>query len=159
AAYSRPAFYVSQGGPVDQAAWFLEALLARPDKSLDLLPGGKAHAAKLTDLEVGAGATRQTITLWAVTGVGTSPLPLRADAKTQFFALTLGLDWLPETYAGERATIEAAQAKAVAAQAPALARSLIKVPSGPVAFTGVRLFDADATRFLKDQTVVVDKGT
>ena len=53
AKYSAPAFYVSQGGPIDMAAWFLEALLARPDKSLDLLPGGKARAAKLTDLQVG----------------------------------------------------------------------------------------------------------
>ena len=33
AAYSTPAFYVSQGGPIDTTAWFLEALLARPDKS------------------------------------------------------------------------------------------------------------------------------
>ena len=47
ARYSAPAFYVSQGGPIDTTAWFLEALLARPDKSLDLLPGGKARAAKL----------------------------------------------------------------------------------------------------------------
>ena len=41
--YAAPAFYVSQGGPIDTTAWFLEALLAKPDKSLDLLPGGKAH--------------------------------------------------------------------------------------------------------------------
>ena len=40
ARYSGPAFYVSQGGPVDLSAWFLEALLARPDRSLQLLPGG-----------------------------------------------------------------------------------------------------------------------
>src|SRR6185503_534978 len=56
ASYSAPAFYVSQGGPIDTTAWFLEALLARPDTSLDLLPGGKARAAKLADLEVGTGA-------------------------------------------------------------------------------------------------------
>src|SRR5688572_12682269 len=41
AAYSAPAFYVSQGGPIAGTAWFLEALLASADKSLDLLPGGK----------------------------------------------------------------------------------------------------------------------
>ena len=46
----------------------------------------------------------------------------------------------------------------MAAQAPGLVKSLVTVPAGPVAFTGVRLFDADATRFLTDQTVVVDKG-
>ena len=156
--YATPAFYVSQGGPMDLTAWFLEALLARPDKSLDLLPGGKARAAKLVALSIGSGATAQTITLWSITGVGTSPLPMWADAGNKFFALTLGLSWLPEAYAGEQANIEAAQAKAMAAQAPGLLKSLVKVPTGPVAFTGVRLFDADAPRFLSDQTVVVDKG-
>jgi imidazolonepropionase-like amidohydrolase len=139
-------------------AWFLEALLARPDRALDLLPSGKAHAARLTDLQIGAGAAGQTITLWSVTGVGTSPLPLWADASNKFFGIALGLAWLPEAYAGEQKKIEDAQARAMAAQAPGLARSLTKDPAGPVAFTGVRLFDADAPRFLADQTVVVDKG-
>ena len=139
-------------------AWFLESLLARPDKSLDLLPGGKARAAKLTDLQVGGGAAAQTITLWSVTGISTSPLPIWGDANNKFFALTVGLAWLPEAYAGEQTKIEEAQATAMAAQAPGLAKSLVKIPAGPVAFTGVRLFDADATRFLTDQTVVVDKG-
>jgi len=46
----------------------------------------------------------------------------------------------------------------MAAQAPGFAKALVKVPAGPVAFTGVRLFDADATRFLSGQTVIVDKG-
>src|SRR5262249_36786847 len=156
--YTTPAFYVSQGGPIDMTAWFLEALLARPDRSLDLLPGGKAHASKLTDLQVGAGATAQTITLWSITGVGTSPTPMWADASNRFFAVAIGLAWLPEAYAGEQKKIEDAQARAMAAQAPGLARSLIKDPAGPVAFTGVRLFDADTPRFLADQTVVVDKG-
>jgi imidazolonepropionase-like amidohydrolase len=156
--YSVPAFYVSQGGPIDLTAWFLEALLARPDQSLALLPGGSAHAARMIDLPIGTGAARQTITLWAVTGIGTSPVPMWADTNNKFFAVTGGLAWLPEAYAGEQPNMEAAQARAMAAQAPGLAKALVKVPAGPVAFTGVRLFDADATRFLSDQTVVVDKG-
>lgn len=99
-------------------AWFLEALLARPDTSLDLLPGGKARAAKLIDLQIGAGDARQTITLWAVTGIGTSPLAIWADSNSKFFALTVGLAWLPEAYAGEQKKIEDAQASAMTAQAP-----------------------------------------
>jgi imidazolonepropionase-like amidohydrolase len=158
AVYAAPAFYVSQGGPIAGTAWFVEALLASSDKSLDLLPGGKARAARLIDLEVGSGSSRQTITLWSVTGISTSPLAIWADASNKFFALTVGIAWLPEAYAGEQLKIEAAQASAMAAQAPGLAKSLVTVPAGPVAFTGVRLFDADATRFLTDQTVVVDKG-
>ncbi len=158
ASYSTPAFYVSQGGPIDLTAWFLETLLARPDRSLDLLPAGRAHASRLTELTIGTGATRQTITLWGITGIGTSPLPIWSDAHGRFFALTFGLSWLPEAYAGEQRNIETAQAAAMAAQAPGLAKSLVKQPRGPVAFSGVRLFDADATAFLADQTVIVDKG-
>jgi hypothetical protein len=55
--YSGAAFYVPQGGPIDLTAWFLETLLARPDKELNLLPGGRAHAEKLTDLAVGSGSS------------------------------------------------------------------------------------------------------
>jgi imidazolonepropionase-like amidohydrolase len=156
--YSATAFYVAQGGPIDTTAWFLEALLARPDKSLALLPGGRAKAARLTDLDVGTGSARQRITLWAVTGLSTSPIPIWADARNRFFALTMGLCWLPEAYAADQAKIEEAQAKAMAAQAPALVKKLVTVPARPVAFVGVRLFDADAVRFLFDQTVVVDRG-
>src|SRR5215471_16488778 len=94
--YAAPAFYLTYGGPIDTTAWFLEALLARADKSLALLPGGKARADKLTDLEVGDGAAKRTITLWAVTGVSNSPLPMWADADNKFFAVASGIAWLPE---------------------------------------------------------------
>ena len=145
ASYSAPAFYVSQGGPVATTAWFLEALLTSPGRTLNLLPGGTARAEKLTDLQVGTGAAQQTIALWAVTGISTSPLPIWADANNKFFGLTFGIAWLPDAYASEQSKIEAAQAQALASQAPGLVKALVKTPAGPVAFTGVRLFDADAT--------------
>lgn len=158
AAYSGPAFYASQGGPIDTTGWFLERLLAAPGKTMAMLPGGKAQATKLTDLEVGTGAARQTVTLWSVSGVSNSPIPIWADAKGKFFALTVGLAWIPAEYAGEQKKMEAAQAAAMAAGAPGLVKSLLKTPAGPVAFTNVRLFDADGLRFVPGQTVVVDKG-
>lgn len=158
AAYASPAFYASQGGPVDTTAWFVERLLAAPDRSLAMLPGGKAKAEKLADLEIGDGAAKQTVTLWSISGVGTSPFPVWTDAKGKFFALTFGLAWIPADYAGEQQKMQAAQAAAMAAQAPGLARSLAKQPAGPVAFTNVRLFDADNLRFIGNQTVVIDKG-
>ena len=158
APFSGRAFYASQGGPAASNIWFLEQLLASPDKSLDLLPGGTAHAAKLTSLGVGEGKAAQTINLWIVTGVGTSPFPFWADAKDHVFATTFGLGWLPEAYAGEQAKLEKAQAAALAEQAPALVRSLVTVPTGPVAFVNVKMFDADKVRFVAAQTVVVDKG-
>ena len=157
--YSGHAFYSSQGGPIDTSAWLVERLLASPDKTLELLPGGKARATRLTSLEVNAsGGERQTINLWAISGLSNSPIMVWADRNDSFFALTLGLAWLPEAYAGEQQRMEAAQAAAMAAQTANLARTLVKAPSGPVAFVNVRMFDADRQRFLEAQTVVVDKG-
>ena len=158
AAYTTPAYYLAQGGPIDLSAWLLETLLARPDHMLTLLPEGKAHADKLTDLVVGDGAARRMITLWGITGINNSPIPMWADADNRFFALSAGLAWLPAEYAGEQKKIEAAQAAGLAAQAPALYKKLTKTPTGPVAFTGVRMFDADAIRILPNQTVIVDRG-
>jgi imidazolonepropionase-like amidohydrolase len=158
AKYSTPVFYMSQGGPMAEMAWFLDTLLATPNQTLNLLPGGQAHAEKLTDFVVGAGPTKQAITLWSLTGISTSPVPVWADSHHKFFGVSFGIAWLPEVYADEQTKIEDAQAKALAAQAPGLLKKLVTTPGGPVAFKGVRLFDADATRFLADQTVIVDGG-
>jgi imidazolonepropionase-like amidohydrolase len=158
ASYSSARFYTPQGGPMDLNAWLLEALLARPDRTMDLLPAGNARAEKLTDLVIGDGPTRQTVTLWSLSGLNTTPIPIWADARNRFFASTLGIDWLPDGYAGEQQKLEDAQAKAVAAVAPGLAKSLTTVPAGPVAFVGVRVFDADSLRFNADQTVIVERG-
>ena len=152
------AFYITQGGPMDTNAWFLERLLARPDRTLDLLPGGQARAEKVASLEVGQGAQRQTVNLWSISGISNSPIFAWADAKDRFFGVTAGLAWLPEAYAGERQRMQDAQAAATAKQAPGFVTSLVQTPAGPVAFTNVRLFDADNLRFVPGQTVVVDKG-
>jgi imidazolonepropionase-like amidohydrolase len=158
AAYAQPAFYVSQGGPIDTTAWFVERLVAAPGRALALLPGGKATATQLTTLDVGQGPTKQTVTLWAIGGVSNSPIPAWTDAKGRFFGTTSVIAWLPEAYAGELTRMTQAQAAAMAREAPRLAKALVKVPAGPVAFTHVRMFDAEGLRFVPDQTVVVDKG-
>jgi len=158
ARYAAPAFYLTEGGPFNALDWMFETLLARPDKTMDLLPGGKAQATRLTDLEVGTGETRQTVTLWAVTGIATAPQEIWSDSKNKFFAMSLGIAWLPEAYAGEQRRLEEAQTKALSARAAHFANTLVTVPTNAVAFTGVRLFDADAMRFVSDQTVIVDKG-
>ena len=158
AAYVKPAFYTPVGGPMATNAWLVERLLASPDKSLALLPGGTATAEKLTTLDVGEGANRQTITLWAINGISNSPLPVWADAQNRFFGVTFVLGWLPDAYAGEMPKMEAAQSAAMAARMPALAKSLVTVPTGPVAITHVKLFDADGLKFLPDQSVVVANG-
>lgn len=158
AAYAAPVFYMTQSGPIDNAAWFLERILAAPDKTINLLPGGKARAEKLTTVKVGEGAATQTVTAWAITGVSNAPIPMWADANGKFFGMVYFLSWLPEQYAGEHERLNQAQTKALAARSPTLAKSLVRTPTSAVAFTHVKLFDADGKRFLEDQTVVVEKN-
>lgn len=157
--YAGNEFYLSQGGPVDKTGWLLERLLLSPGNSLDLLPSGRAHATALGSLEVGdSPATRQTVNLWGVSGLDTAPTPMWADAQGKFFALTYSLGWLPAEYAGEQQRLQQAQTAAIALQTAALARSLVSVPTAPVAFVNIRVFDADRVRFLAHQSVIVDKG-
>jgi imidazolonepropionase-like amidohydrolase len=155
---AKAAFYVTQGGPIDMTAWLFERLLASPTKTLPMLPGGLARAEKLTTITVGEGATKKEVTAWAVTGVANFPVPVWADADNKFFGFSFFLSWLPEAYANEHVRITEAQSKALAAQAPALAKSLVKVPRGAVAFTNVQVYDSEAKVFLPDQTVIVEKG-
>jgi imidazolonepropionase-like amidohydrolase len=158
APYQAAAFYSTQGGPIDNLAWFLERLLASPGRKLPMLPGGQARAEKLTTLEVGSAAAKKTVTAWAIYGVGNSPIPVWSDADGKFFGFDFFLSWLPEAYAGEHNRMTAAQATAMAAKAPELLKALLKTPAGPVAFTHVQLFDADGGTYVADQTVVVDQG-
>jgi imidazolonepropionase-like amidohydrolase len=157
APYVKPAYYAAVGGPVDTTAWMLERLLASPDKTMSLLPGGQARAEKLTTAVVGMGAARKTVTAWAISGLSTSPLAVWADADSKFFALTtFVMGWLPEGYEGELAKLLAAQTRAMAERSPALVKKLVKTPAGPVAFTDVRMYDAPGRTFVAHQTVVVE---
>jgi imidazolonepropionase-like amidohydrolase len=154
AAYAGRALYVPAGGPFLATSVLLEALLAAPDHSLTLLPGGKATAERLTEIEVGQGDKKKKIICWGVTGVSNSPFPLWATEDGKFFG-AVGL--VPVGYEGDYAAMNKAQDDALAAQSPALMKALLKTPSGPVAFTHVRAF-VDGKRFVDDETVVVENG-
>ncbi len=156
--YTSPAFYVTQGGTFSASFQLLiEALLASPDKSLPLLPSGRARAERLTEVVVGQGAAKKVVTAWAVIGLSPSPIPLWATAEGKFFGWVDGLAILPAGYEGELKTLDKAQDDALAARSPALVKTLLKIPEGPVAFTHVRAF-LDGTRFVDDQTLVVNNG-
>ena len=153
------AFYVAQGGPLSTGTQLLiETLLKSPDKSMPLLPGGRARAERLTESVVGSGSSSQTVTDWAVTGLSPSPSPVWTTADGKFFGFVSGgLSLLPTGYEGDLKNLNKAQDDALAARSPALLKALLKTPTGPVAFTHVRAF-VEGSRFVEDQTIVVDKG-
>jgi imidazolonepropionase-like amidohydrolase len=125
---------------------------------MPLLPGGRARAERLTEFVVGSGSSSQTVTDWAVTGLSPSPSPVWTTADGKFFGFVSGgLSLLPTGYEGDLKNLNKAQDDALAARSPALLKALLKTPTGPVAFTHVRAF-VDGSRFVEDQTIVVDKG-
>ncbi len=157
AAYKSAAYYVTQSQTFSGGGLLLEAILAAPDKSLTLLPGGRAHAEKLTEATVTDGKTTQIVTAWAITGLSTSPIPMWATARNKFFGFVLGLAALPVGYEGELQHLTKVQDEALSLRSPLVLKQLLKTPNGAVAFTHVRAF-VDGTKFVDDQTVVVDKG-
>jgi imidazolonepropionase-like amidohydrolase len=155
--YVARTFYVPQGGTFGSSQLFLEALLASPDRSLDLLPGGRAHGDRLTEAVVGEGSLRRTVIAWTITGVYSSPFTVWSTGEGKFFGFVGGLAVLPVGYEDALRTMQKIQSDAIAAKSPALVESLLHEPSGPVAFTHVRAF-VNGDHFESDWTVVVDKG-
>ncbi len=151
-------YYVTANGPFIGNAALAEALYRAPGHRLALLPGGEARLVRLTDSAVGEGERRRTITAYAIEGLQLDPLPVWLNADGSFFGFVSFLSALPEGYADARPQLERAQEEALAQRSPAIARRFGQVPREPVAFTNVRLFDAEAGRFLDGRTVVAEGG-
>jgi hypothetical protein len=94
ATYHGPAEYVAFGGPMDLTADLIERLLASPQRTVALLPGGEAHAEPLTTLVVGTAGSRKTVTAYAVTGITNTPVPVWVDERGRFFALVQAIAWM-----------------------------------------------------------------
>ena len=156
-AYDGSSHYLPQGGTISATAVFAEKLYAAPGRKLTLLPGGEARLVKLTDLTIGQGTNRKTVSAWSIEGLALDPEPIWLDADGKFFAFVQVLAILPEPYTGDFLTLQKAQNDALAARAPALAHRFGVLPATPVAFTHVKVYDAEGGRFLEDQTVVTDK--
>ena len=157
APYAAPAFYYGFGGPMDIGAETVEHLLQAPGQSFALLPGGRAHAEKLTEVTIGDGAGRRRVTAYAVTGIFNTPVPVWVDDQGRFFAFVQSLAWIRAGYEAAEPVLEKAQDDALARRSPAQVKSLLHSPSGAVAFSHVRAF-LDGNHFAEDQTVLVDKG-
>jgi imidazolonepropionase-like amidohydrolase len=151
------AFYSTYGWAARAGDLPVEWLVAHPGRELALLPGGSMRLEKLTTRRIGHGAAAQTVTAWALLGVGGTPEPVWTDAHGKVFAWIGGLGFIRAGSEDALASLRKAQDDAMAARSPRLAKALAQVPAGPVAFVDVRAF-VDGQRFAEHQTVVVDHG-
>ena len=156
-AYTAPAEYVAFGGPIDLTADLAERLIASPDRSLALLPAGRARAEPIGTAIVGGGAAGSTVTAYAITGLSNTPIPVWMDDSGKFFGVIGALSWIRSGFEAQESKLQKIQDEALAKRSPAIAKALLKTPSGPVAFTHVRAFLA-GDHFAENQTIVVERG-
>lgn len=151
------AFYVPMGGAMDSLFALVEALAKAPGHSLDLIPSGRAGLEPLTSITVAHGGVIKTLTAVLISGLDLSPQPIWMDGD-QVFATVGDFSVVPAGWDEVTDRLIEAQDAAMARRAPALLARIAPRVTQPVAFTHVRLYDADARRFCEDMTVVVDAG-
>src|SRR5439155_22606793 len=125
---------------------------------LTLLPSGRATFDKVTSLEVDGSQGKRNVDLILVKGTSQTPQPVWvSDGK--FFGTLQGLGLLPAGYEGNLDKMQAAQDAAIAALAPATAKKFLTVDARrPVLFSKVKMYDADAERFVPDRYVLTQGG-
>lgn len=150
-------FYVSNNGPVVEAAILAGALLKAKGAPVKLYPAGEARLEKLTETVLEDHGKSVRVTEYAITGLSFEPQTLWLDDDLRFFA-TPGkwFAFLREGWEGTNEKLDALQKKAADERYARLAKELARRPERPVAIEHVRVFDSEDAAVREDQTVVID---
>jgi hypothetical protein len=158
AAYSAPAYYLPVAGPNLSAAPEIDRLLAAGRAGMALLPSGRATFDKVASLDVSGPQGTKHVDLVLLKGAAQTPQPVWVESG-KFFGALQGLGALPAGYEGNLDKMQAAQDAAIAALAPATARKFLTADARrPVLFRNVKMYDADAERFLEHRYVLTANG-
>ena len=151
------AFYNSMNGAPEEFALLARALLKSPGRRLPLLPDGEASIERTGELTLKDGAGERRVVSYEVTGLGFTPSTVWLDEDNSFFASVSGwLSVIREGWESSAAALLRKQDELEAGRTSKLARALTRKPSGPLAFTNAKLFDAETGKTLPNMTVVVE---
>lgn len=156
AAVSGRAFYLPFDGTPFDTGLLARALLRAPGGTIALLPEGEATLERVGELELEAGRERRKVVQVAIAGLAFTPIRVWLDEEGGFFAsASHWLTVVPSGWEGVVPRLLAAQDRAEAARAAALAKSLGHRPATALAFTGATLFDSEDAVLRPGQTVVI----
>ena len=136
------AFYLSFDGVPAEMGLLAQALLAAPDKSLAILPGGKATIDRVGTLEVRSGGAARSVTQYEISGLSYTPIPIWLDDDGAFFAE--GSEWamvIREGWESAAKPLLVEQSRRTDLVQTRWAKSLARQPKGELVFTHCRLFD------------------
>ena len=133
-------------------------LLARPDRSAQLVPGGRVTAEVVADTVVATADGPRRVRFVAVSGGGASRNGIWLDEEDELFATNAGwfITLKPEAEPA-LPVLRAIEREHLEAQAAALARTLTAPVDGPIVIRNGDLFDSE-TGTVRPRTTVVVRG-
>jgi len=153
------AFYLSRGGPTSMRGLFVERLLADDDGVMKLLPSGTARLTRGPKVTLDGKHGKVEAQLVYVEGLTAEPAPFWVDAAGRHFATIGWLGLLREGYEQHLPKLRAMQDEGMIAATKAIgARFLTEAARAPVVIDNVKLFDADAGRFVDGMSVMASGG-
>jgi hypothetical protein len=153
------AFYLSRGGPTSMRGLFVERLLADDDGVMKLLPSGTARLTRGPKVTLDGKHGKVEAQLVYVEGLTAEPAPFWVDAAGRHFATIGWLGLLREGYEQHLPKLRAMQDEGMIAATKAIgARLLTEAARAPVVIDNVKLFDADAGRFVDGMSVMASGG-
>ncbi len=158
----KPGFYVA----TEYAALGIEALVQAGTKGMDgeiaLLPSGTARVEKLTSSDVETPAGTETLSLYAVSGLGFTPVYAWFDDELRLAVLDFGgymgmfpRGWSPDVLA-QLSTIQIEQN---AAMIERISGDLAYELDGALVFDNVDIVDVENGVLLENKFVMVEDGT
>ncbi len=160
------AFYNSMNGAPEEKALLAAALLKSPNKRLALLPEGEASIERTGEVTVSDGSKTRRVASYEITGLGFTPDTIWLDEDNSFFgavsswrSIIRSGSWLSIIRAGWESSVPVllkSQDAVEAGRTAKLARTLMRKPAGPLAFTNANLFDSETGKLRPHTTVIVD---
>jgi hypothetical protein len=153
------AFYLSRGGPTSMRGVFVERLLADDDGVMKLLPSGTARLTRGPKVRLDGKHGEVEAQLVYVNGLTAEPVPVWVDAAGRHFATLGWLGLFREGYEQHLPKLRAMQNEGMIAATRAIgARFLTEAARAPVVIDNVKMFDADAGRFVDGMSVMASGG-
>jgi len=152
-------FYLSRGGPESMRGLLVERLLADADGVVKLLPAGTARLVEGRKIKLDGRHGPVEAQLVFVEGLTAEPAAFWVDASGRHFATLTYMGLIREGYQQHFQTLRDAQNDAMIAATRAIgARFLTEAARAPVVIDNVKLFDAEAGRFLDGMSVMASGG-
>ncbi|WP_428268759.1 amidohydrolase family protein [Haliangium sp.] len=153
---TQSAFYVPLDASFGAIELLARALLVAPERSVSLLPAGRARIEELETMTVQADESQRELTLYAISGLTLTPMLIWLDADRHLFASAEG--WFALIREGWEATLPRLrehQEEAVRVRLRAIAEHVPRVLDRPLAVRDVAVFDPRSGQTRPGMTVLV----